>query len=120
MERVFGEWARRVQCDTLVIHDAYLCGVRHSSDLGPASVHMDTDELTAAVEDYGLARATGLALVDELVQVVDQESGHLTRVQLRTWGLLRADAPAGPLLDRWATSFAGRCAHRGIGVGRRR
>ena len=108
MERVFGEWARRVQCGILVIHDAYLCGVRHSSNLGPASVHMDTDELMAAVEDYGLARVTGLALVDDLVQVVDRESGYLTRVYLCTRGLLRPGTPAGALLERWAASFYAR------------
>ena len=66
------------------------------------------------MEDVGLGRTTGLALVDELTRVVDHASGFLTSVRLHTRGLLRAGVPAEHLLERWAEGFRARWAGRGI------
>ena len=114
MDAVFAQWARRTQCTALVVHDPYLCCVRRSAEVHPATERMTDEEFFAAMEDAGLGRTTGLALVDDLTRVVDHASGFLTSAQLHTRGLLRAGAPAEHLLERWAEGFRTRWAGRGI------
>ena len=106
MDVVFAQWARRTQCTALIVHDPYLCGVRHSTEMYPATERMTDEEFLATFEGAGLGRTTGLALVDELTRTVDHASGFLTSVRLHTRGSLRSGVPAGRFASPGKTSWA--------------
>ena len=114
MDAVFGQWAGRTQCKALIIHDPYLCGVRHSSEMYPMMERMTNEEFVAALADAGIGKITGLAHLDDLTRVIDNASGFLTSVRLHTRGMLRPDVPADGLLERWAVGYRARWACRGI------
>ena len=117
MHTLFARWSGRAGCSAMTVHDPYICCVRRASELYPAADSYDPDALLRAAEAVGVARCTGLAYVEELIEAVNDASPGLRSVTLVTRGQLRSpDVPVGLLLDRWCQEMNASWAPRGVRV----
>ena len=103
-----------MQCRSVVLHDAYLVGLRPSALEYQACQCMGDDALLAFVAPRALRDLTHLYLVEEFLDLVAGAAPYLTQVKVRTQGLLRHGVPAGDALRRWAAATAEAWAARGV------
>ena len=109
-------WVRRCNPSEVIVHDPYLCIVRHSADIFPCSETLGCDELEDLVRTTGLVECTFLLHFGQCLASLHEMAPRLRRVTLHTRGLLRADTPAGDLLEEWLFALRMLWAPKGLNI----
>jgi len=102
MEALYGRWAARTQCHSIVIEDPYLTFVRLGSTTQLA--HATAEELPYIVFRLGMGAVTWAGLLEEFLLAVTKASSHLKDVEIISRGKLRHDCDGVEVVSGWAES----------------
>ncbi|CAK0820746.1 unnamed protein product, partial [Prorocentrum cordatum] len=71
LRQLFADWACQCQCETVIVHDPCLTAVRRSPDVHSAWFFWGDESFEAMMASAGLGSVTDVALLEELISVLD-------------------------------------------------